>query len=44
MPFLPKLASHRQELLNLLVAIPLSVAGTGALLFLYELAGGPLPA
>jgi hypothetical protein len=44
MPFLPKLAFSRQDLLNLFVAIPLSVAGTGALLFLYELAGGPLPA
>ena len=44
MPFLPKLAFSRQDLLNFFVAIPLSVAGTGALLFLYELAGGPLPA
>jgi hypothetical protein len=44
MPFLPKLAFSRQDLLNLFVAVPLSVAGTSTLLFLYELAGGPLPA
>jgi hypothetical protein len=44
MSFLPKLALSRQELLNLFVAVPLSVAGTSALIFLYDLAGGALPA
>ena len=34
--FLPKTAEARQELLTLLIAIPLSVIGTGFLFFLME--------
>lgn len=34
--FLPKTAEARQELLTLLIAIPLSVVGTGFLFFLME--------
>jgi len=34
--FLPKTAEARQELLNLLIAIPLSLVGTGLLFFLMD--------
>jgi hypothetical protein len=36
MTFLPRTAESRQELLTLLIAIPLSLVGTGFLLFLLE--------
>jgi hypothetical protein len=37
--FLPKSAEARQELLSLLIAIPVSLAGTGFFLFLLDGAG-----
>ena len=36
MTFLPKSAEARQELLTLLIAIPLSLLGTGFLFFLMD--------
>jgi LPXTG-motif cell wall-anchored protein len=36
MTFLPKTAESRQELLTLLIAIPLSLVGTGFLFYLLE--------
>jgi hypothetical protein len=36
MTFLPKSAEARQELVTLLIAIPLSLVGTGILFFLLE--------
>ncbi len=36
MTFLPKTAEARQELLTLLIAIPLSLVGTGFLFYLLE--------
>ena len=36
MAFLPKSAEARQELVTLLIAIPLSLVGTGFLFFLLE--------
>lgn len=36
MTFLPKTAEARQELLTLLIAIPLSLVGTGFLFFLMD--------
>jgi hypothetical protein len=36
MTFLPKTAEARQELLALLIAIPLSLAGTGFLFYLID--------
>jgi LPXTG-motif cell wall-anchored protein len=43
MTFLPKTAEARQELLTLLIAIPLSLVGTGFLFYLLE-AGGRIAA
>ena len=37
--FLPKTAEARQELLSLLIAIPVSLAGTAFMLFLLDGAG-----
>jgi LPXTG-motif cell wall-anchored protein len=36
MTFLPKTAESRQELLTLLIAIPLSLVGTGFLFYLID--------
>ncbi len=36
MTFLPKTAEARQELLTLLIAIPLSLVGTGFLFYLLD--------
>ena len=36
MTFLPKSADVRQELLSLLIAIPLSLVGTGFIFFLLD--------
>jgi LPXTG-motif cell wall-anchored protein len=36
MSFLPKTAETRQELLTLLIAIPLSLIGTGFMFFLLD--------